>query len=251
MKPSVFYIRKPWVRWLDNYFAPKMMAAYRGLVADGRAQEVPQEYFVGAPWQAFASRYGLTEKDVIREPLYSIKVYAAAGYTTRNYFDENFNTATAGLADTNMTVAGQLPAGEAFLVTNVRCLPFPARADYDTAAAGTPVSFGEVLETLIRACWMEWWILQKPFLRIAPLAGLPAAMGPDTVVAGAATVLRNISWPSNGSPNTNSLYLLQPPRLLQPLENFYVTARWDAARAWTTAGRFGFWLDGLHARNIQ
>lgn len=250
MKPNVFWFSKPWVRGLEKSLAPKFFAAYRGLVASGRAQELPEQYFVGQPFQAFAARYG-TAKDVIREPLYSIKTYAAAGYTTRNYFDENFNTATDGFADTNLAAAGQLPAGEAFLITNIRCLPLPARADYDTAAAGTPVSFGEVLETLIRRCWAEFWILQKPYLRIAPLYAMPAGLGPDTVVAGAATVLRNVSWPSNGAPNTNSLYLMQPPKLLNPLENFYLTARWAAATTWTTVGRFGFWFDGLHARNIQ
>ena len=236
-----------------------LSAAMIDALANPRAQvgfdlmptNIPQEFFAGQKWAAFATKVGGGRKEVIREPLYSMKVYAAAGQTQLTFFDQSFGVATNGYGDTNMQAPNFLPAGEGFLATNLRVTMLPARADYDGAAGVVAVSFGEVLEALIRNCWLEFWILSKPYLRVGPLAFFPAGFGPPTTVAGVATVTRIYSWAGNGSPDSTALFLLDPPLLIQPLDNFYALMNWRAVLTWTTAGKAAVHLDGYHIRNPQ
>lgn len=237
---------------------------FRKLARDDRAQMgrgggliampggVPESYFAGKAFEDFATKFpGL--KDVQREPAYAFKAYPAAGLTSLTLFDESFGTATLGYADTNLVTPNQFPAGEAQLVTGLRLVPIPSSTDVFAVNASGLAALLQWYDVLQLNGWMEWWILQKPFLRIAPLTAVPSGMGLGALAtAGAAAAnLRNVGTVQSGSPDNRSVYVVDPPQLLESLTNFYILLQWRALNLVTTAGRIGVHLDGYHIRNVQ
>ena len=213
---------------------------------------IPESYFAGKAFEDFATKFpGL--KDVQREPAYAFKAYPAAGLTTLTLFDESFGTATLGYADTNLVTPNQFPAGEAQLVTGLRLVPIPSATDVFTVNASGLVALSQWYDVLQADSWAEWWIGQKPFLRIAPLTALPSGFGLGAgVTAGAAAAnLRNVGMVQSGSPDSRAVYVVDPPQLLESLSNFYILLQWRTLRTVTTAGRIGIHLDGYHVRNVQ
>lgn len=213
---------------------------------------LPQSFFLSADFDQFAAEFrGANIQEVIRHTLYAFRVYAAAGHTELLFFGENIGSATNGLGDTNMQVGGMMAGNEAHVILNIRVIPLPARADYDTAAGGTPVAFGEWNEILQRNCWLVVEIADKPYVTVGPLTMFPSGIGPGTVVAGVATVTRVISWMNNGEPSNRALWMQDPPITVLPNRTLRVYARWRTALTATTAGKLGVALDGYRVRVVQ
>jgi hypothetical protein len=223
---------------------------------DSRAQMVPQirgaEHISAIPatfdWQRFMPGLKAVE-EVIRQPLYSYKAYAAAGHTSLQLFDQTEGSATLLRADTNMKVAGALPGGEAQIVSAVKVVIFPAKADVQTAAAGAPPAIGEWLDVLYKGI-LEVSQSDKEYLVGSPLAMFPQGFGLGTVYGGAATVLLNLSLPNNGAPDNKATFVMDPPFGLRPTIPFKVLLRWGTAVTVTTAGRIGVILDGWKVRLV-
>lgn len=213
---------------------------------------LPQSFFLSADFDAFAAEFrGADIKEVHRHTLYSFKTYATTGHTELLFFDQNIGAATNGLGDTNMQVGGQMAGNESMIIMNIRVIPMPAQADYDTAAAGTPVAFGQWLEVMQRNCWLVLEIADKPYVTVGPLLMFPAGCGPGTFVAGNATVTRNVSWANNGDPSNRALWVQDPPIAVLPNRTLRLFMRWRAVLTVTTAGKLGSALDGYRVRAVQ
>jgi hypothetical protein len=218
----------------------------------GALKLLPQSFFLSADFDAFATEFrGANIQEVHRHSLYSYKTYPTTGQVELLFFDQNIGSATNGLGDTNMQVGGQMSGNESMIIMNVRVVPLPARADYDTAAAGTPVAFGEWTEILNRNSWLVMEISDKPYLTIGPLSMFPAGFGPGTALTSLATVTRNIAFPGNGTPDSKALWIQDPPLAVLPNRTLRVYARWRAALLATTAGKIGVVLDGYRIRAVQ
>ena len=242
------------MRWLKERALESLAQDVGGFRGSGaRALRLlPQSFFLSADFEAFAAEFrGANIKEVHRHTLYSFKVYAAAGQTELLFFDQNIGAATNGLGDTNMQVGGQMAGNEAMIILNIRVITIPALADVQTAAAGTPVAFGETLRTLTLNCWLVLEIADKPYVTVGPLAMFPAGIGPGSVVAGAATILANVSYANNGDPSNRALWVQDPPIAVLPSRTIRLYMRWRAVLTWTTAGKIGAALDGYRVRAVQ
>ena len=81
---------------------------------------LPESFFLSADFESFAAEFrGLGIKEIHRHSLYAYKAYATAGQTELLLFDQNIGSATNGLGDTNMQVAGQMSGNEAMVILNV------------------------------------------------------------------------------------------------------------------------------------
>lgn len=237
------------------------LAAMRRLYGDGLAQQMGERGFermnvipnigFAQDLTEFAAEFKGGVSEVVRWTLYSFNTYATTGHTQLIFFSTPVAQATNGYGDTNMQQAGAMAGNEAFVITAIRVVPQPALADYQTAAAGTPIAFGQWNEVLQRNVWLELRIGDKLYMQAGPLILFPQGTGPGTVVAGAATVLANVSWMNNGSPDNKATYNVDPPLLILPTRTFSVTINWRTALAVTTAGKLGVWLDGYRVRTVQ
>lgn len=158
--------------------------------------------------------------DVIVEPRYDTQTILAAGALTLTYFQipvgqgaTNFGAATVAkqLADTNMDLAGQLPAGYNFKVLGFRAQPAftLTPADARNWSAGGLFTFT---------------IASKPYLRV-PLDTVPAGMGPTGY--GGATVDALGRAMAHGVPQLSNAYTIgKKPLDLSQSQNFSVVLTW-------------------------
>jgi len=162
----------------------------------------------------------LREVDVIVEPRYDTQTILAAGALTLTYFQvpigqgaSNFAAVTVskGLADTNMDLAGQLPAGY-----NFKILGFRAQPHFNITAADARLwSSGGVFIFTIGS---------KPFLR-TPLDTIPAGMGPSGM--GGATADATSRMVAHGVPQLSNAFVIgRKPLALMQSQNFSVTLTW-------------------------
>lgn len=193
-------------------------------------------------------------KDVIVEPRYDT-ASAVTGTTLLSMFQlpigqgvGAFGAAAAAktLADTNMDLPGQLPAGYSFRIMGFR-LAFP----WNTILAD--------FSTVLNGCVFQFLVGSKPFVTI-PARNIPGGNGPFGqvgIAAAAAAVapLLNNGWPTMA----NSFSTVTKPLDLKATENFKVSLIWPGT-APTIAGT-GFiptpglpitvYLDGFLFRPVQ
>jgi len=169
--------------------------------------------------------------DVIIEPRYDTATILAAGTLSLTYFAipigqgaTNFGAATVTkqLADTNMDLAGQLPAGYNFLITGFRVQPaFGLTAvDAQTWSAGGVLAFT---------------IGSKPFLRV-PLDTIPAGCGPAGAVAVAVggAPLEQHAFSHGAALLSNGYVIARKPLELAQTQNFSVILSWVTVKPVTT-----------------
>jgi hypothetical protein len=205
---------------------------------------IPDTFLLGADFMSFLTKIPGT-LDARRHVLRSEKAYPTGGQTKLNFFDQNIGAATKNEGDTNMQLASMLAGQEIFVALDLRMLAIPAQADYDTAAAATPLAFGQWTEIMMRNCWVDFKIGRKKYIdTMGPLALFSPGFGPVPVFVSSATVTRNVAWPSFGSPDTKSLFLLDPPITIVAGENIEASANWITALTVTTAGKLGMYLNG-------
>lgn len=210
----------------------------------------PSVYYM-PDFRAFQAQVA-SMNEIIRQPLYHYRAYAAGGQVSLTFFDQTEGTATNGRNDTNMVTPNLLPGNTMHLITAVRAFDIAPFADVSVANA-VAVAAGETLRLLQTACRLELTISEKPYLILAPLIAMPQGCGVGTfVTAGAAAATtQNFSNANNGHPSDEAMFNLKPPIAILPTRNFNATAFWQAAVAVTTAHRFGVMLDGLRMRPVQ
>jgi hypothetical protein len=235
----------------------------------------------GTPTLADFQRYQVNrqgEAEVIRQSLYDYQVYATAGATILNFFQNpqgagktSSSGAVAGsaktIADTNLELAGQLPNPKGFLMESIEVDFYPgsvATADTFTiqvissflaVAAQTfiPGAAANDVNAVYSGGELQFFIGSKPYLDEAPLKRFPpkaqfvvdAAMASNSATTGE---VGTISVKAGGRP-----YFMQPPVSIMATQNFKVSLNWPVAIATPSGfnGRIGVILDGYLFRNSQ
>src|SRR5260370_32173050 len=204
---------------------------------------IPENFLLGQDFMSFLTKVPAL-LDARRHVLRSEKVYPTGGQTKLTFFDQGFGQATQQEGDTNMQMASQLSGQEIFVALDVRMLAIPARADYDTAAAGTPIAFGDWTEVMMRNCWINFKIGRKKYIdTIGPIAMFSPGFAPVPVFVSSATVARNIAWPAFATPDTKSRFLMDPPITIVAGEDIEAAAEGKTSLSITPAGKLGMYLN--------
>lgn len=214
------------------------------------------------PTRAELSKYSVNRPgwEAIKQSLYDYQAYAAAGQTNLTFFALPVGQSSKTLSDTNMTLAGQLPKNQEFLIQSIEVFFSPTTP---TVAAQMPAAFGaQAIAQIIndsyivgRAGNLTLTIGSKPYLQEAPLGRFPQKAAftvdgalADVTTAGASLQSRLAFGQWRGRP-----YLLDPaPLLLPENQNFSVSLAWpEGVQAITNPGRIGVILDGILYRRSQ
>lgn len=215
------------------------------------------------PTRAQLQRYNVARPgfEAIRQTLYDFQAYAAAGHTQLTFFQLPIGQSGKTVSDTNMQLAGQLPAGVEFLVQSIEVLFFPT---VPAVAAANPAAFGagavaaQVNDAYIvyRTGNLVFNILQKEYLKEAPIGRFPpktyfcidSPALSDASTAAANQQSRIAYARAGGRP-----YLLSPADIkLDSNMNFNVQLNWpEGAQAIANPGRIGVVLDGILYRKSQ
>ncbi len=178
--------------------------------------------------------------EVIKQSLYDEVTYASAGQTSLIFFQVPKGQSGKTIADTNLTLAGQLASPINFLVYSVELLFLPggnpltvANNDADTTVSA--LEFTNDVYQFARNGSLRLTIGSKAYLEEAPLGVFPSKTWLETqfgaalhyTQATAADASRQIigAYASlRGRP-----YATDPELLIAPTQNFDVTLTWPAA----------------------
>jgi hypothetical protein len=214
------------------------------------------------------------QSEIIRQRLYDYQLYAYAGTTQLSFFQQPVGSgvgsalggtvgAVKTLWDTNMTLGGTLPSGQAYMVESIEVVFFPGSVQTAntytpigmsvfnaTAAASVNAAVNDV-NTFYQSGLLEFNILSKNYLRETPLLAFPpkANYNLDAAISSnsATTALNALAQArAAGRP-----YYIDPSISLQPAVNFEVVIKFPAAVALAFNGRVGVVLDGYFMRASQ
>jgi hypothetical protein len=200
--------------------------------------------------------------ETIRQSLYHYQAYAAAGQSQLTFFQVPAGSNATTNSDTNMQLAGQIPANQQFLIQSIEVVFLPT---VPSVAAQLPGAFGAgavpqiVNDAYIvgRAGNLTLTIGQKPYLQEAPLGRFAPKANFD--VSGAAsdatTAAANLQLRLAYGKWVGRPYLLDPAAIRLPENaNFSVTLNWpEGVQALPSGnpGRIGVILDGFLYRRSQ
>ena len=214
------------------------------------------------PTRAQLSKYSVNRPgwEAIRQSLYDFQAYAAAGQSVLTFFQLPVGQNSKTQSDTNMTLAGQLPKNQEFLIQSIEVFFSPTTP---TVAAQMPAAFGaQAIAQIVNDSYivgrsgnLSLVIGSKPHPPEAPLRRFPPKAAfrldgafADVTTAGASLQSRLAFGQWRGRP-----YLLDPaPLLLPENQNFSVSLNWpEGGQAITSPGRIGVILDGILYRRSQ
>lgn len=204
------------------------------------------------------NRAGQTEG--IRQSLYDFQTYTAAtGHTSLTFFQVPNGQSSKTVADTNMELAGSLPAPKKFLVESIEIHFFPGVLPEQIKTTLALPAFINDVYTLAKSGSLNFFIGSKTYLEEAPIGRFPAKTGlnpnsahsifrSQAAAADAQDQLSTSYAKFSGRP-----YYLDPPVLLTPTQNFKVTLTWPTAVTLPSSadGRIGIVLDGILYRLSQ
>ena len=214
------------------------------------------------PNRAQLARYSVNRPgwEAIRQSLYDYQAYAAAGQTELAFFAVPRGQSGKTLSDTNMVLAGQLPANQEFLVQSIE-IPFwptvPAVAAQNPAAFGAQVAAVLLNDSYLvgRTGNLRFIIGSKPYLEEAPLGRFPAKtfFHVEGAFADASTIAADLQSRIAFGYAAGRPYLISPVDLLLiSNQNFEITLNWpEGVQAITNPGRIGIILDGILYRRSQ
>jgi hypothetical protein len=214
------------------------------------------------PSRAQLSKYSVNRPgwEAIRQSLYDFQVYASAGQSQLTFFALPVGQGSKTASDTNMTLAGQLPKNQEFLIQSIEVFFSPTTP---TVAAQMPGAFGaQAIAQIIndsyivgRAGNLLLTIGSKPYLQESPLGRFPqkAAFSVDGAAADTSTAGANLQTRMAFGQWRGRPYMLDPaPLLLPENQNFSVSLNWpEGVQAITNPGRVGVILDGILYRRSQ
>lgn len=222
----------------------------------------------GIPSRSQLSAYSvnLNGYEAIRQALYDSTSYVAAGQPSLSFFQQpigqgtGFGGGVKTYSDTNMELAGQIPANKQYLVQSIEILFYPTTP---TVAAQMPAAFGaEAVPAIINDAYifrrsgnLLFVIGSKPYLQEAPLAVFPPKA--DFVVEGAlsdaTTAAGNQQTRIAYGTVQGRPYIISPGDLWIPSsQNFSITLNWpEGNQAITNPARVFVRLDGVLYRKSQ
>lgn len=191
--------------------------------------------------------------EALRSSLYDTLSYQAAGQSQLQFFQTPKGQSGKTYAQTNMTLAGALPAPQSFLVQEIHLFMFPGELPSTQGAHAASAFVNDVYNFYTAPAWLEFYIGSKAYLDEAPLMKFPPPNGlsgfsalSDTTTA-AASGATTIGYASAGG----CPYELNPPILLVPTQNFNITLNWPSLQALSSAAIVVCNLQGILYRNSQ
>jgi hypothetical protein len=193
--------------------------------------------------------------EVTRQSLYDFQAYAAAGQAQLSFFQVPSGQAGKTNADTNMLLAGQLPAGMQMLVQSAEIYFFPGTVLPGVGPVADVIdSFtNDVWKVLSGKAWLDFKIGNKLYLTEAPLMRFPPKTRLDgwAAEASATTAAGALMTRTSYATGAGRPYPIDPYILLESTQNFSIVMNWPALVTVTNAGVIGVVLDGLMVRNSQ
>lgn len=205
--------------------------------------------------------------EVIRTKLYDSAAYAAAGQAVLTFFQAPVGSGAAVIgggvktkSDTNMTLAGQLPTNQQFLVESIEIEFYTATP---TIVAGMPAVFGaQLAATSIndayifrRAGNLTFTIGSKDYLQEAPLMKFPpkVTLGIDAAAADVSTAGAAFQTRIGYAGPVGRPYMVKPVALvLTSNQNFSLALNWpEGVQAITNPAKVVVSLDGFLYRKAQ
>lgn len=214
------------------------------------------------PTRQQLSQYSVNREgwEAIRQTLYHYQAYAQVGQSQLTFFQQPQGQGGTTASDTNMTLAGQLPKNQEFLIQSIEVVFLPTTP---TVAAQMPAAFGaQAIAQIVNDAYivgrsgnLQLQIGAKPYLQEAPIGRFPAKarFSLDAALADVTSAAANLqsriafgAW--GGRP-----YLLSPADLLLPEnQNFSITLNWpEGVQAIANPARIGVVLDGFLYRRSQ
>lgn len=197
--------------------------------------------------------------EAITQTLYDSASYIAAGQPQLAFFATPNGQGGKTLSDTNMQLAGQLPANNQFLVKSIElkfCPTVPA------VAAQNPAAFGaQAVALIINDAYvfyhggnLQFYIGNKQYLQEAPLGRFPSKTSFDVAAA-----LADVSTTGNNFQSRIAFaqaggrpYQLQAPLLITASQAFNLTLNWpEGIQAITNPAKVWCVLDGIFYRLAQ
>ena len=214
------------------------------------------------PTRAQLSKYSVNRPgwEAIRQSLYDYQAYQAAGHTFLSFFSLPVGQQGKTLSDTNMTLAGQLPKNQEFLIQSIELLIYPTTP---TVAAQMPGAFGApAIAALVNDVYiigrsgnLQMVIGSKPYLQEAPLGRFPpkTRLDIDAALSDATTAGANLATRVAFAVWAGRPYVLDPaPLLLPENQNFSIQLNWpEGAQPIANPARVGIVLDGILYRRSQ
>lgn len=170
-----------------------------------------------------------TDKEVISFTLWDRQTFTSASTVNLPFF----STPQSG-QNGNLSLAGQLANGTAFLIQAIRVCPLLRPSELASVATADGAAHG-ALNDMFNLIWTGSGVLKvgdkeygKWLLAELPAgAGLTGSMGNvGTSAAGAAA---EFQWANNGVPDPRSVYVLPIPIVIPPQYTFRFTIDWAAA----------------------
>lgn len=187
----------------------------------------------------------------VRQSLYDFQTYDTLGQTQMTFFQTPVGQNGKTKADTNMTVAGSLPAPQRFLIQAIEVYFYPGNA---VSATGAIVAANlQDCYDVAQSGWLDLFIGSKSYLTEAPIGRFPPSTGlaatealSDTTTAAASRVTVTDYARFGGQP-----FNMAPPILLVPTQNFSVSLNWPAAVPISVDAKIGVVMKGILYRNSQ
>lgn len=167
----------------------------------------------------------LDKMEAITQPLYSYQSYPAAGANTLVFF-QTPASGTVTREDTNMELAGQLPAPQKFLVQGIGIDYLPGIAPVSLGAASVNSQANDMFAVLRRG-YLEFIIGTKPYVQVSPMKILPprSRIRMDGLASNASTAAAAQSI--LGTIGAVEGDVFRPaPLLLEASQNFRVQITW-------------------------
>lgn len=193
-----------------------------------------------------------SQREIIWNPLYDYITYAQAGQTSLTFFQNPVGQSSKTLADTNMSLAGQLPSPQSFLLTSihVELLPpaLPGRAVI--AATGVATNINDVQEVM-QSGYLDLQIGNKSYVTEGPLGKYPPTYRLSGI--GALALAGEVADKCNiiDYGQVTGLPYQVIPFSIPASQNFKVTLNWPTAVGITAATRIGVTLCGYLYRSVQ
>lgn len=196
---------------------------------------------------------GLAE--AITQPLYSYQSYPAAGSVQPLLFFQSQPIGTITAEDTNMQLAGQLPAPQSFLIQGIGIDYLPGTA---AARFGAQSALGQLPDfyAIMRRGVITLTIGSKNYLQVGPLMQLPVRSHINGVAATADATTAGAALQTFVSVGFSDGAVFNPrPLLIPPSQNFQVSIAFPAGAvaipSADAAARIGVQLYGTLYRPAQ
>lgn len=195
------------------------------------------------------SKYNVNIAGTVEEvawSFYHFQTYALGGQTELSFF--NAAPGSLSLQDYNMTLAGQIPAGQQFLVQSIHVEFQPAENPHEAGATESMNFLNDVYKVGSNGV-LEFGVGSKLYVQEGPLGEFPPTYRIAGQSAIATTVAASASITDYGSFAGQAFEIV--PVKLTSNQNFVVKLKWAAAIAVSAAGRIGVRLKGTLFRNAQ